>query len=147
MDKRPRFFLNGKHLYFKGINVHQDQAGWGDAVTDAAARRDVALVKQAGFDMIRGSHYPHSPAFSKACDEEGVLFWSEAPFWATAGEKKDGYWTASAYPVRQEDCKEFEENVLQQLEEMIRIHRNHPSIIAWSMCNEPFLLHRKQCMG
>ncbi len=132
------FFLNGKHLYFKGINVHQDQAGWGDAVTDAAARRDVALVKQAGFDMIRGSHYPHSPAFSKACDEEGVLFWSEAPFWATAGEKKDGYWTASAYPVRQEDCKEFEENVLQQLEEMIRIHRNHPSIIAWSMCNEPF---------
>lgn len=132
------FFLNGKRLYFKGVNVHQDQAGWGDAVTDAAARRDVALVKEAGFDMIRGSHYPHSPAFAKACDEEGVLFWSEAPFWATAGEKKDGYWTASAYPVRQEDCDAFEENVLQQLEEMIRIHRNHPSIIAWSMCNEPF---------
>ena len=132
------FFLNGEHLYFKGVNVHQDQAGWGDAVTDAAARRDVALVKEAGFDMIRGSHYPHSPAFAKACDEEGVLFWSEAPFWATAGEKKDGYWTASAYPVRQEDCDAFEENVLQQLEEMIRIHRNHPSIIAWSMCNEPF---------
>lgn len=132
------FFLNGKHLYFKGINVHQDQAGWGDAVTDAAIRRDVVLVKEAGFDMIRGSHYPHSPVFSKACDEEGILFWSEAPFWATAGEKKDGYWTASAYPVRQEDCKAFEENILLQLRDMIRIHRNHPSIIAWSMCNEPF---------
>lgn len=132
------FFLNGKHLYFKGVNVHQDQAGWGDAVTDAAIHRDVTLVKQAGFDMIRGSHYPHSPAFSKACDEEGILFWSEAPFWATAGEKKDGYWTASAYPIRIEDQDEFEKNILKQLEDMIRIHRNHPSIIAWSMCNEVF---------
>lgn len=63
------FFLNGEHYYFRGANVHQDQAGWGDAVTDAAARRDVRLMKEAGFDMIRGSHYPHSPAFTtvKAC--------------------------------------------------------------------------------
>lgn len=59
-QKTTVFFLNGKHLYFKGMNVHQGQAGWGDAVADAAARRDVASVKQAGFDMIRGSHYPHS---------------------------------------------------------------------------------------
>lgn len=132
------FFINGEHLYFKGANVHQDQAGWGDAVTDAATRRDVALIKKAGFDMIRGSHYPHSPAFSDACDKEGILFWSEASFWATAGDKRDGYWTASAYPVRQKDEDEFENNILKQLEDMIRIHRNHPSIIAWSMCNEVF---------
>lgn len=32
------FFLNGEHLFFKGVNVHQDQAGWGDAVTEAAMR-------------------------------------------------------------------------------------------------------------
>ena len=132
------FFLNGNHFYFKGANVHQDQAGWGDAVTDAALKRDVALMKEAGFDMIRGSHYPHAPAFSEACDEQGMLFWSEAPFWGTAGEKVDGYWTASAYPVVADDTEAFEENVLKQLEEMIRIHRNHPSIVAWSMGNETF---------
>ncbi len=40
----------------------------------------------------------------------------------------------------------FEESALQQLREMIRIHRNHPSIIVWSMCNEAFFsLRRKQC--
>ena len=44
------FFLNGQHYYFRGANVHQDQAGWGDAVTDAAAYRDVCQMKEAGFD-------------------------------------------------------------------------------------------------
>lgn len=37
------------------------------------------------------------------------------------------------------DTAAFEANVLQQLEEMIRIHRNHPSVFVWSLCNEPFL--------
>lgn len=132
------FFLNGEHLYFKGANVHQDHAGWGDAVTATGMRRDVQLVKDAGFDLIRGSHYPHSPAFSQACDEVGMLFWSENAFWGIGGHKGEGYWDASAYPVNEKDREGFNNSVKQQLCEMIRIHRNHPSIIAWSMSNEPF---------
>lgn len=132
------FFLNGEHLYFKGANVHQDHAGWGDAVTAAGMRRDVQLVKDAGFDLIRGSHYPHSPAFSQACDEMGMLFWSENAFWGIGGHKGDGYWNASAYPINEKDREDFDNSVKQQLREMIRIHRNHPSIIVWSMSNEPF---------
>ncbi len=132
------FFLNGKHLYFRGANVHQDHAGWGDAVTESGMRRDVRMMKDIGFNFIRGSHYPHAPAFVDACDREGLLFWSENAFWGIGGFNKDGYWNASAYPVREEDCEEFCRDVKAQLTEMIRIHRNHPSIIAWSMCNEPF---------
>jgi beta-galactosidase/beta-glucuronidase len=60
------FFLNGEHLYLRGANVHQDQAGWGDAVTEADLARDVKLMKQAGFNFIRGSHYPHAPAFCRS---------------------------------------------------------------------------------
>lgn len=132
------FFLNGQHLYFHGANVHQDQAGWGDAVTEEAMRRDVRMIKEAGFDFIRGSHYPHAPAFAKACDSEGLLFWSETAFWGTAGPKVDGGWTASAYPVREEDIEEFERTATRQLSDMIRINRNSPSIVAWSVSNEPF---------
>lgn len=132
------FFLNGKHFYFRGVNVHQDQAGWGDAVTESAMRRDVGMMKEAGFDLIRGSHYPHAPAFVQACDELGMLFWSEAPFWGIGGFKSDGYWNSSAYPINEADEAGFEKSALQQLEEMIRIHRNHPSIVVWSMCNEAF---------
>ena len=132
------FFLNGEHLYLRGANVHQDQAGWGDAVTDAAIARDVKLIKDAGFNFIRGSHYPHAPAFVEACDRAGILFWSENDFWSTAMGQPEGYWNGSGYPTKPEDEPLFKANVRQQLTEMIRVHRNHPSVIAWSMCNEPF---------
>jgi len=132
------FFLNGKHQYMIGANVHQDHAGWGDGVTDGAARRDVQMIKDAGFNFIRGSHYPHSPAFSKATDEIGMLFWSEAPFWGTGGFGADGNWLSSAYPPDPADRPGFEASVLQQTEEMIRIHRNHPSVVVWSNGNEVF---------
>ena len=130
------FFLNGQHRYFRGANVHQDQAGWGDAVVNGAIDRDVRLIKNAGFDMIRGSHYPHDPHFAEATDRQGVLFLPEVPFWGTAGFKNP--WGASAYPTDPADRAAFDASVKQQLTELIRINRNHPSIIAWGMDNEVF---------
>jgi len=130
------FFLNGEHYYFKGANAHQDHAGWGDAVADSGFYRDVKMVKDAGFDFIRGSHYPHAPAFSAACDELGVLFWSENCFWGTGSF--DNPWGAGAYPPKPEDQPAFDQSVKYSLRDMIRIHRNHPSIIVWSMDNEVF---------
>lgn len=137
------FSLNGEHYYFHGADVHQDHAGWGDAVTNSGIARDVRLVKQAGMDFIRGSHYPHSPEFSDECDKQGILLWEENSFWGTGGAKVEGYWTADAYPPNEKDQKPFEESVKRSLQEMIRIHRNHPSIIAWSMTNEVFFSDSK----
>ena len=130
------FFLNGEHYYFKGANVHQDHAGWGDAVADSGFFRDVKLVKDAGFDFIRGSHYPHAPAFATACDQIGILFWSENCFWGTTGFRSP--WAASAYPTDPADDAGFEASVKASLRDMIRINRNHPSIIVWSMGNEVY---------
>ena len=133
------FFINDKHFYFHGANVHQDHAGWGDAITDAGACRDVKLVKDAGLDFIRGSHYPHHPAFADACDNLGVLFWSENCFWGMGRGQKEGSWmTSDAYPPNIEDQAAFEQNALDTLRDEIRIFRNHPSIVVWSMCNEVF---------
>ncbi|MFT3787326.1 MAG: glycoside hydrolase family 2 TIM barrel-domain containing protein [Tepidisphaeraceae bacterium] len=119
-------------------NVHQDHAGWGDAVTNAGIERDVRMMKEAGFNFIRGSHYPHDPAFSAACDRLGVLLWSENALWGIGGFGPDGYWDSSAYPPDPGDRPAFEASVEQQLREMIRTHRNHPSIITWSLGNEAF---------
>jgi beta-galactosidase len=130
------FFLNGEHYYFKGANVHQDHAGWGDAVADSGFYRDVKMMKDVGFDFIRGSHYPHAPAFSQACDQLGMLFWSENCFWGTTGFRSP--WAASAYPTNPADEEAFEASLKDSLRDMIRIHRNHPSIIVWSMDNEVF---------
>ena len=130
------FFLNGEHYYFQGANAHQDHAGWGDAVADSGFYRDVKMLKAAGFDFIRGSHYPHAPAYAAACDELGILFWSENCFWGTGSFKNP--WGVGAYPPKLEDQPDFDQSVKDSLRDMIRINRNHPSIIVWSMDNEVF---------
>ena len=134
------FFLNGAHFYFHGADVHQDHAGWSDGEADSGAARDVGLIKQAGLNFIRGSHYPHSTAFVNACDTNGICLWSEFPFWAAGGGTGEQGWypASSSYPTVASDQTPFEANVHQGLTEEIRILRNHPSIIVWSMCNEPF---------
>jgi len=138
------FFLNGEHYYFKGANVHQDRAGWGDAVTNNAFARDIKMMKDAGFDFIRGSHYPHDPAFADACDNEGLMFWSEVPFWGSGGTRTEGdYEGANAYPTNPDDWRTFDQSVLEQLRDNIRINRNHPSIIIWSTGNEPFFTSKE----
>jgi hypothetical protein len=139
--KDKGFFLNGEHLYLRGANLHQDQSGWGIGITHSAIRRDVQLMKDAGFNFIRGAHYPHHPAFSQACDELGMLLWCELPFWGKGGFGPAGYWNSSAYPANEKDFEGFEQSCINALVEMIRIHRNHPSIIAWSMTNEAFFTY------
>lgn len=145
------FYLNGEKTLLDGANVHQDHGGWADAVTNEGFSRDVAMLKEAGMNFIRGSHYPHDPSFAEACDEQGMLFWSEAPFWGMGGcSGKDdpatlsaNDWFKDAYPQKVEDEEKFKESCKRALAEMIRVNRNHPSIINWSMGNEVFFTSSK----
>jgi beta-galactosidase len=124
------FELNGQRLWLQGANVHQDRAGWCDASTNYGSYRDVKLIKDCGMNFIRGSHYPHAPAFSDACDRLGVCLWSEMCYWGCISGNKD--WQTGCYANNQP----FKQSCLDQTREMIRIHRNHPSVIMWSMGNE-----------
>ena len=130
-------------MLLEGANVHQDHGGWGDAVTHSGIKRDIALMKNCGFNFIRGSHYPHHTEFAKECDRQGMLFWSENVFWGIGGFGADGYWKSSAMPVKKEHYKAFEESLRQQLSEMIKVNYNSPSIICWSMGNEVFFSKKK----
>jgi len=133
------FELNGKKMWCKTANVHQDHAGWGDGTCNTGSARDVKMMKNAGFNMIRGSHYPHDPAFLDACDSLGLCFWSEATFWGIGSfttTEPPATWHASAYPTVMTDTAAFNANLILQLLEMIRIHRNHPCVTIWSAGNE-----------
>tara|TARA_B100000809_G_scaffold266930_1_gene333179 strand:- start:7038 stop:9668 length:2631 start_codon:yes stop_codon:yes gene_type:complete len=132
------FFLNGKHLYLEGVNVHQDHAGWGDAVTKAGVYRDLKLMKDAGFNFIRGSHYPHHPYFTEVCDQLGLMFIPENCVWGIGGFGADGNWKSSTYPIHKKDMEPYNKSAAKTLEELIKINKNSPSVIAWSMSNEPF---------
>lgn len=134
------FSINGQHLWLHGANAHQDHAGWGNGITNSGNERDVKLIKNCGMNFIRGSHYPHAPSFVDACDKYGICFWSEMCFWfsSTGGDSTD--WKMDGYPSNNTNAQQndFDNNVLLQTHEMIKVYRNHPSIVIWSMCNEPF---------
>jgi hypothetical protein len=143
------FFLNGEHIWLDGVNAHQDQAGWVNAITREAIFRDAKMIKDAGLNFIRGSHYPHSVAYSEACDELGILFMSEGAFWGMGTGDNNGTYrgtgTSSDYscgsypgPGYEQYEAAFEQSCLDMMTEMIRTNRNHPSIILWSMGNEVF---------
>ncbi len=132
------FFLNGEHIYLEGANVHQDHAGWGDAITKAGVYRDLKLMKDAGFNLIRGSHYPHHPYFTEVCDQLGLMFIPENCVWGIGGFGDDGNWKSSTYPIHKKDMDAYNKSAEKTLEELILINKNSPSVIAWSMSNEPF---------
>ena len=64
---------------------------------------------------------------------------NEGIFWGMGGFKEhDRYWNCDAYPTEEKDRAAFEESCMRQVREMVLQFRNHPSIVIWSISNEPF---------
>jgi beta-galactosidase len=84
-DPDEGFFLNGERTRLRGMNRHQDFPGLGNALPAFLQRHDVELLKEAGANYVRCSHYPMHPAFLDACDELGVLVFEEIASWQHIG--------------------------------------------------------------
>ena len=110
------FFLNGEQLFLRGVNRHQEYPFVGYALSDNAQYRDAKKIKDAGFDYVRLSHYPHSDAFMDACDELGIMCIDAILGWQ--------YYS---------DSLEFQAHVFNTARDMIRRDRNHASVLAWEV--------------
>ena len=109
-------YLNGQRVELRGLNRRQSYAYQGYAMPDSIQRLDAQLLKkELGCNAVRTSHCPPSPAFLDACDELGILVFTEMPGWQHLG---DDTWKAQA---------------LQNCREMVCQYRNHPSIFLWGV--------------
>ncbi|TVV74170.1 glycoside hydrolase family 2 TIM barrel-domain containing protein [Sphingomonas solaris] len=116
--------INGVATKLRGGCVHHDNGLLGAAAFDAAEGRKVALMKARGYNAVRPSHNPFSPAFLRACDEQGMLVICEA-------------FDAWRAPKLQQDYSvDFDAHWQTDLATMVLSARNHPSIILWSIGNE-----------
>ncbi|ADB40029.1 glycoside hydrolase family 2 TIM barrel-domain containing protein [Spirosoma linguale] len=123
-DARRGFVLNGKRLLLKGGSVHHDNGPLGASAFDRAEERKVELLKANGFNAVRTSHNPPSPAFLDACDRLGLLVVEEAfDMWQRPKKPQDYHLF-------------FDQWWRTDLRAMIERDRNHPSVFLWSIGNE-----------
>ncbi|WP_242125447.1 beta-galactosidase GalA [Sphingobium sp. Sx8-8] len=111
-DANRGFLLNGRPVKLKGVCLHQDHAGVGVAVPDALLAWRLQRLKDFGCNAIRCSHNAQAPEFYALCDRMGFLVMDENRIFNPAPEN------------------------MAQLQWLVRAHRNHPSIILWSVFNE-----------
>jgi beta-galactosidase len=119
VDPKLGFYLNGEHYGLRGVSRHQDREGKGWAVSAADEAEDMAIIREMGVNALRLAHYQQSESFLDLCDREGMIVWAEIPL---------------INQIRNTTL--FRTNAEQQLVEMIRQQRNHPSILMWGLFNE-----------
>lgn len=106
------FYLNGKRYPVKGICCHQDHAGVGAAVTPEINEFRLLKLKKLGINAYRCAHHAVTEDFLALCDKIGILVMAENRHFSVSPDAQN------------------------QLESMVKVSRNHPSVFLYSLFNE-----------
>lgn len=119
------FYLNGRRVQIKGVNLHHDQGPLGAAFFPRAMERQLEIMKEMGVNAIRTSHNAGAPEVLDLCDRMGIIVFNELfdKYGPTAGVQ-----CSTAEYVDQYAEAEVRNFVLRD--------RNHPSVFLWSIGNE-----------
>ncbi|MCF8716253.1 DUF4982 domain-containing protein [Joostella atrarenae] len=136
-DAKRGFFLNGKNMKIKGVCLHHDGGLVGAAVPEGVWKRRLKILKEGGCNAIRISHNPASNEFLNLCDEMGFLVQDELfDEWDNPKDKRFNQNEQKVDYITRGYTEHFQEWAEKDLKSIIKSHRNHPSIIQWSIGNE-----------
>lgn len=120
-----KLLLNGRELFLRGFGKHEDFAVVGRGFLPPLVVKDFQMMKWINSNSFRTSHYPYSEEVLLYADRAGILVISEAP--AVSLD------LSRAGNSMLENHKNF-------VKKMIERDYNHPSVIIWSVGNEPNII-------
>ncbi len=126
-----QLLVNGMPVKLRGANRHDIHPTLGRMTTRELDSLDVMLAKEANINWIRTSHYPPSDYFLQLCDKEGIYVEDETAV-CFVQTYRDEHYKPDAF----NNDPAYTDWFLGQMEEMVHWHRNHPSVIIWSIGNE-----------
>lgn len=118
-----QFLLNGRPIYLTGFGRHEDFPVVGRGLLPPVIVKDYALMQWIGANSFRTSHYPYSEQMLALADRLGFLVIAETP--------------AVGLYFREDGLERRRQLCLQYVRELIARDKNHPSVIMWSVANEP----------
>ena len=124
VSRNNGFQLNGITRKIKGVCLHHDLGPLGAAENKAALIRQIKTMKEMGCDAIRTAHNMPSTMQMEICDSLGMMVMAESFDMWIYPKCKNGY------------AKFFKEWSDKDITNLVKHHRNHPSIIMWSIGNE-----------
>jgi beta-glucuronidase len=134
-----KFLINGEPFYFTGFGKHEDVPVIGKGHNDAYLLHDFELLKWIGANSFRTSHYPYAEDVIDYADRQGIVLIDETAAVGLNMGLGGGIFGAQGYQTfSSETANEATREVhAQAIRELISRDKNHPSVVLWSIANEP----------
>ncbi|KAM9846484.1 beta-glucuronidase [Aulostomus maculatus] len=118
-----QFLINNKPFYFHGVNKHEDSDIRGKGLDWPLLVKDFNLMRWLGANSFRTSHYPYAEEVLQMCDRHGIVVIDECPGVGIKDIRSFGNASLAHH--------------LDVMDELVRRDKNHPSVVMWSVANEP----------
>jgi beta-glucuronidase len=134
-----RFLINGTPFYFTGFGKHEDSAVRGKGHDDAYLVHDFQLMKWIGANSFRTSHYPYAEEVLEYADRHGIVVIDETAAVGLNYSVVSGFLGGPVIPTFGPDSVNDQTQAAhaQAIRELVARDKNHPSVVMWSIANEP----------
>ena len=124
-----KFLINGKPVFLKGVNRHDNNPFTGRAITNKQIYDELCDIKSCNLNAVRCSHYPRHPYFYEAASELGIYVMDEAD-----NETHGAHVTGDQGTLNKDP--EWYEAFFDRLSRMYYQDKNETCITIWSVGNE-----------